>query len=440
MTEGTSDGRFENIYKLRTDNAGVNMQTNYYIKQYGDFWQVRWDNDNRTWRIMNPANPGRFNYTIPVKRDNNGLWIKHSDVGLRGGAPRSKSAPKHMQNIEKSQAKSIRNLMSDAKSKAIRTLENSIETIGKKEPETIKKVNRVFDIFLGDHSDGVKNKIMEKLEDQISFLKKLSTNDNTLYSGGYDSDKPITILQTTDNSAASSYFQKREPILTVYADALVDGNRRLGYSEDKFKNFMSTALIHESYHAINQYAPDIAYARVKDSSLDISDIVKLSEPKLRGRENNEIMLKEGLTKEELSNKLEFSNKRVLENPDNTSYMTTLISYIDNNDPLYFDFIKNYEKWKENTESPLLWNFEGNEKGKPLVLKNTDLGELRHGNIAPLIEKGLLSGNKIHDIKLKFDYIRNDKVVSAMETANRFSMDDITHVTDNLHGVLSTRKH
>ncbi|WP_387689159.1 hypothetical protein [Photorhabdus sp. RM71S] len=100
MTAGTSDGRFEDIYKLRTSNANIDMQTNYYIKQHGDFWQARWDNDNRTWRIMNPANSGRFNYAIPVKRDNNGLWIRHSDVGLRGGARLDKSAPKHMQKAE----------------------------------------------------------------------------------------------------------------------------------------------------------------------------------------------------------------------------------------------------------------------------------------------------------------------------------------------------
>ncbi|PQQ23947.1 cytotoxic necrotizing factor Rho-activating domain-containing protein [Photorhabdus hindustanensis] len=436
MTEGTSDGRFEGIYKL--DN--IDMQTNYYIKQHGGFWQVRWDNDNRTWRIMNPANSGRFNYAIPVKRDNNGLWIKHSDVGLRGGGARSsKSAPKHMQNIEKSQAENIRNLISEARSRAIIILKDSINKIENNKPETIEKVNNAFDIFLGDHSERIKKNIIEKLKYQASFLEKFSQNDHIVYSGGYDSNKPIMILQTTENSAASSSFQKGEPILTVYADALVDGNERLRYSDDEYKNFISTALIHESYHAINTYTPDIAYPRVEDFSLDISSIAKLSEPKLRGREYNEIMLKEGLTKEELSTKLEFSNKRVLENPDNISYMITLISYIDNNDSLYQKFINDHGKWKENTESPLLWNFGKNIEGKPLVLKNTDLGELRHGNIAPLIEKGLLSGNKIHDIKLKFDYIRNDKVVSAMETANSFSMNDITDDKGNLHGVLSTWK-
>ncbi|MCC8420881.1 cytotoxic necrotizing factor Rho-activating domain-containing protein [Photorhabdus thracensis] len=73
------------IYKLGSENSQKLSEPKYYIKQEGAFYQVRWDESNHTWRIINPANPGQFSYSLPVKLAKKNSWEFNSDIGLKGG-------------------------------------------------------------------------------------------------------------------------------------------------------------------------------------------------------------------------------------------------------------------------------------------------------------------------------------------------------------------
>nr|WKF56986.1 Toxin [Paraburkholderia busanensis] len=72
---------------LRADPAtpGVYRADNgqAYIKQGGQMFAVKYDGDNRTWRVYSPDNPAKYAY--PVKQDESGNWHAHGDVGLPGG-------------------------------------------------------------------------------------------------------------------------------------------------------------------------------------------------------------------------------------------------------------------------------------------------------------------------------------------------------------------
>lgn len=61
-----------------------------FIRQGDQTHPVRYDKDNSTWRVHSPANPTKYQY--PVKRDENGTWQMHGEVGLPGGW---KGAPPH---------------------------------------------------------------------------------------------------------------------------------------------------------------------------------------------------------------------------------------------------------------------------------------------------------------------------------------------------------
>lgn len=67
----------EGIYRMPRDKN--------YIKVNDDIYQVEWNQTMNTWRVLDPANAGRSQVTVPVKRDANGEWFRHSDSGLIGG-------------------------------------------------------------------------------------------------------------------------------------------------------------------------------------------------------------------------------------------------------------------------------------------------------------------------------------------------------------------
>lgn len=67
----------ESVYKMSGDKN--------YIKVNDNVYQVEWDQTMSTWRVFDPANTNRSRVTVPVKRDANGEWFRHSDTGLKGG-------------------------------------------------------------------------------------------------------------------------------------------------------------------------------------------------------------------------------------------------------------------------------------------------------------------------------------------------------------------
>jgi hypothetical protein len=56
-----------------------------FIVDGGNAYPIRYDSGNQTWRVYQPdkpANPG-----IPVRRNADGSWSSHGDVGIKGGDP-----------------------------------------------------------------------------------------------------------------------------------------------------------------------------------------------------------------------------------------------------------------------------------------------------------------------------------------------------------------
>ncbi|MER2474074.1 cytotoxic necrotizing factor Rho-activating domain-containing protein [Photorhabdus laumondii] len=443
----------------------------YYIKEAGNIYQVRWDASDHTWRVVNPVNPGSQMYATPIKLDKGGHWVTHSNVGLKGGAPIRNRGKKiyHLNNVSQTQASDVRSLIWESKDKAVETLKSVKKKVKSKNTEDIRNVDKAFEIFFGKKSDGnevsrLKEKYINVIKEQKEFLDKLKASKDISYQGGYDMSFPSAIFQTKD-WVAKLPRSGNETLITVYVDSVVDTNQRLSYSKERFEYFISTALIHESYHAVSLKTLDLSYPKIHENSLDISSIVSLSEPLLRDYPINDIIKNRELlvkafedspdmpriidllnsdvqNKQELikfvKDRVDISDKRVWQNPDNISYMTILISYIDNNKPLYDEFINKYNIWKQNMKDPLLWDFEGSRTGNIMSFENTDIGKLSHGDISPLMERGLATGSKTENINLKFNYIRNDKDIS-MQTSELFTIEAITGKNGKLRGAMNTWK-
>ncbi|MCA6220828.1 putative adhesin [Photorhabdus antumapuensis] len=80
MVPHANEGVYKGIYSIRPTNAETAIKQNYYIKESGANYQVKWDEANHTWRVANPAYPEQFSYWPAVKLDKNGHWITHTDI------------------------------------------------------------------------------------------------------------------------------------------------------------------------------------------------------------------------------------------------------------------------------------------------------------------------------------------------------------------------
>jgi hypothetical protein len=73
------------IYKIRPDNPQSMQDYNYYIKNNNKFYQVKYDGDNNTLRLINPNSPSRLGYFPPIKLNKNNKWVFNNNIGLKGG-------------------------------------------------------------------------------------------------------------------------------------------------------------------------------------------------------------------------------------------------------------------------------------------------------------------------------------------------------------------
>jgi hypothetical protein len=71
-----------------TKDPGVFLDQNdgqKFFIEGGKAYPVRYDSDNRSWRIVQPAKP--TNRGIPVRQNADGSWSAHGEVGGKGGGP-----------------------------------------------------------------------------------------------------------------------------------------------------------------------------------------------------------------------------------------------------------------------------------------------------------------------------------------------------------------
>ncbi|WP_322056937.1 hypothetical protein [Paraburkholderia sp. J63] len=80
-----------NALKPDENAAGVLNDANnqHYIRSGNEYFKVKYDSDNETWRAVNPESPNSFSYPVRYNPQD-GTWSLHGDVGIPGGGPLSR--------------------------------------------------------------------------------------------------------------------------------------------------------------------------------------------------------------------------------------------------------------------------------------------------------------------------------------------------------------
>ncbi|MCO2763052.1 hypothetical protein FA293_31820 [Pseudomonas aeruginosa] len=80
VTDVDFAGQTPNSFGVYRGSGGAN-----YIKHGNDYYKVKFDADNNTYRLVNPEQSFTSGYHRPIRRDADNQWVFHSDVGGRGG-------------------------------------------------------------------------------------------------------------------------------------------------------------------------------------------------------------------------------------------------------------------------------------------------------------------------------------------------------------------
>ncbi|SFM98097.1 hypothetical protein SAMN05216516_101642 [Izhakiella capsodis] len=346
---------------------------------------------------------------IFVSRDGGVTWRKGSKIHLlayrlQNAGGRKNKPIERIENMSKNHAREIRSLVWASRVKAIKCQRRALKILESRKENDIANVKTIFDIFIGKPTDDIKYSIFKEktkklIKSQIKVLSKFRFSKEMIYQGGFKESQPSRIFETQYVAGAES--SEHTPItITVFAGSLVETNNRLGYSKGKFESFISTALIHESYHILTKKSPDICYPRLYEDKLDISAIAKLTSPLLRklrikvslantdsitkafdngwGSEkipdiikDENLALREQKLKSLVNERLSLADENVWMNPDNTAYMITLLSYLYEDVSKFKSFINRYEVWIGNIKEPLPWSFSDVADDTRMVFKYAD---------------------------------------------------------------------
>ncbi|MEZ0605028.1 cytotoxic necrotizing factor Rho-activating domain-containing protein [Paraburkholderia sp. IW21] len=396
------DGPFsKGVY--RNPVAGTSADTDwfdYYIKEGSDLFQVRWDDYARTWRVMNPAHPEKFNYAVPIKLNERGRWVTHNDIPGRAGNPMDQfGGVAKSFNLAENQIEPVGNLLAQARHKSLDIIDNFRNAIGNGENK--EEINNLMDIFVGAHDDALKKDLLSLLETQKKFLKNVEIRRSIVYCDGYSRKDIANLFEAGFNSDAVP-----RPVITVYVDAIVDAGAENFKNKNELVIFTAAMMLRESRRVTGIEEVGEQYGKISDGSIDVSDVVR---PVLGG-------------------KAKFTGA------DNISCLLTQVFYIKKHPDLYKEFIKSYSTWKTSPHDSLLWNFPRHGTEKPFPLVGTDKGAIRHGVTRPLIGKGALFGKSTSNPGVEFDFVRSDAVVDTADLPpQKFSMSEIVKENGRLRG-------
>lgn len=81
LTPGTETGKYQGIYRLESDPpyAILMNDTAYYVRYFTD------SQGGGFWAIVDPVRPNQLVHSLPVRLNDEGLWERMTQLGLKGG-------------------------------------------------------------------------------------------------------------------------------------------------------------------------------------------------------------------------------------------------------------------------------------------------------------------------------------------------------------------
>jgi len=399
----------------QTPKSLASNEPRTFLKQGDATYEVRFDSDYRTWRVVKPEYSGNIHMRGPAVRrvEDTGVWETYwPATGRGGGRLFGEKEVKHLSRtseLTQKRAQVLRNDIRRAKNVAKDQLDRISEQLGKGLDSETKDV---FRAFYGDEVDEASFTIrISKINDDIkSYLSETRASTDFRYaevatSHGNLSAKPVhkrgeslqgeTLFQTNQGKWEAGGFRTDDPITTAVVPVLEDVKERM--SQKTWEGFLQENLIHEGFHAIKESPIDVYPGQIDLARgvFDIAPLVRLPRPwmskktlssMLGSRDDARRALREigvvdlpgnageipkGRSRKYSDAEIEeilndsirlkyvlreevfgFRQTRLFENPENFAIAVTIIQNADTRK----SFLERYKAWLLDTDKPLTFTF------------------------------------------------------------------------------------
>jgi hypothetical protein len=335
---GSDDTMFRKIYTREIAASSRAPRTSeYYIIEDELIYRVRWDQADDAWRVINPLDPKEAQPAVALKLDATGHWAAkiRADETAKALPDRFK-ATRDIKGLDIKQVNNLRHDLIGAQYSAIRKLDEAIFYINS--PEYKDVADQVMEVFYGGFSEVKRKQTLDQLEKALEYLKNIEISKHMLFRIGYHKDDMQALFQTQAGSGT-------EPSIILSYDALADATIRLHLSKVGFKDYLASELIEGACRATDVETHDHAVARPDPGGLDISDIVALAEPSLKGENVGAISADTGLTREQIKSRRGSAETNVSRNPANTAYAVNVFDDYYFAPARYWQFMLAFNTWK-----------------------------------------------------------------------------------------------
>ncbi len=346
----TQQGRFKGIYRTIIDREFSN--DNYYIKNNDDIYQVHWDANLYTWRIIEQDNPIGLGYGPSIKYVSDNKWAYNDNLGLLGSrfgddkfsdslseinlisesgiedASQISTIPSHLRDnslFNKEPLRDIRNLkrmnktLTRAQKMAIKKIKSAAKIVA--DAKYSSRTHELLKIFTNRQNE---QKFAELLVNLEETLKTTKLKDNTIFVVDEESDllaqisphaqnngKYISINYSAYNKSMNNIFSKEVEASDIY-------------KKEQAKENLARTIIHEFSHVI-------------DNTTDRAGYIELLH--LNGKHD--------LTKLLIKSKLKLPES--YNNADALTEVIVILSKTKSNEKCLNDFLDSYRIWESTLD-------------------------------------------------------------------------------------------
>lgn len=251
----------------------------YVLKTEGKSYGLVFDQDAKQFRLIYPDDWTQRGPLVYYTADG---WRQSPMLGAARAASESKAILKVEPGLSQVRARVLRADVRAGRKSGRESLTVALKVL--KDPEASPSVNRLLDMFMGQHSPALKSELKLRMQNSLAAFRRLRASKDVFYRradanavmsvpGGESFEAPqvvnISWYGKRTVSPADNIGGRQPYMMNVYAEgvqALQD------YTHKAYPNAFARSLIHESFHMVNDTVIDL-YAAISNRGFRVERIV-----------------------------------------------------------------------------------------------------------------------------------------------------------------------
>ncbi|MDR5782035.1 hypothetical protein QCE63_21790 [Caballeronia sp. LZ065] len=254
----------------------------YVVSSDGKKYGLVLDQRLNQFRLVYPDDWTRHGPLVSYTADG---WRQAPMLGAARAASESKAILQKEPGLSDVRARVLRGDVRAGRKSARESLTVALKVLD--DPNETASVNRLLDMFMGQHSPALKSELQSKMQNSLAAFRRLRSSKDVYYRGGDEVERAAVMsVRGGDEFEApqvvsTSWFGRRtvspadnaggrQPfMMSVYSDGVQDLQ---DFTHQAYPHAFARAMIHESFHMVNDTSIDM-YASISNQGFRLERIV-----------------------------------------------------------------------------------------------------------------------------------------------------------------------